>query len=650
MPAKRKRAAPTKVQDKSPMTRGAPAPKASEAKRQAPPTRRRGGQLLAARLALMILAPTLAVLGLETALRLAGYGYPTRFFVKMDDRQHFTTNPKFGWQFYPRETATIPHPLRLAVQKPEGAIRIFVLGESAAVGTPDPAFGFARILDVMLRQQYPARRFEVINAAMRGVNSHILLPIARDCARHQPDLFLVYMGNNEVIGLHSPEPKGVNLTSQLWLLRTIQRAKAAKVGQLLRDLPRAVGRSGGARARKQDMDYFRAHRLAQDHPRRAAVVKNFRANLEDICAIIRRSGAKGIIATVAVNLRDFPPLASLHRADLTATDQAQWDATYAQGKAAEQAGQWEQAVAHYLTAARLDDHYAELHFRLARCFLATGQPAKAREHFVAARDWDALQFRTDSQLNSVIRELAAGREQESLYLADVERAFAASPLTEHQIPGQTLFNDYVHFSFEGDYLVARTFLPVVAQALALGPPASPLPSRTECAERLAFTAWDDVNVLAAMVQFMGKPPFLDQLDHAQRQALAARLLRERQARLQPADLDRAIAVYRQAIQRDPDDWQLRYNLAGLFNDLGKPAAAVGELEVVVRLLPHLQPMRLAFGNALLQAGRLDDAVAQFEEAVRLAPDHAPAREALAKARARREGPGGRVRGSAPGQP
>ena len=65
------------------------------------------------------------------------------------------------------------------------------MGESAAAGTPDPAFGFARILEVMLRRQFPDRRIEVINAAMRGINSHIILPIARECVRLQPDLFIV---------------------------------------------------------------------------------------------------------------------------------------------------------------------------------------------------------------------------------------------------------------------------------------------------------------------------------------------------------------------------------------------------------------------------------------------------------------------------
>src|SRR5262249_23624577 len=158
-------------------------------------------------------------------LRLVGCGYPTHFFVKEDGGQRWMTNRKFGRRFQPRDTATSPYPALLPAQKAPGTARIFILGESAAQGTPAPAFGFARILEVMLRQQFPERRFEVINAAMRGINSHVVLPIARDCAEQSPDLFIVYLGNNEAIGLHAPDPNSFSFTPYLRLLRAGQWIK-----------------------------------------------------------------------------------------------------------------------------------------------------------------------------------------------------------------------------------------------------------------------------------------------------------------------------------------------------------------------------------------------------------------------------------------
>ena len=81
-------------------------------------------------------------------------GYPTSFFVKSEQRGHLTTNIHFGWH-YQQETLAEPQPCLIPIDKPQNAIRIFVLGESAAMGTPDPSFGFARILEVMLRRCLP---------------------------------------------------------------------------------------------------------------------------------------------------------------------------------------------------------------------------------------------------------------------------------------------------------------------------------------------------------------------------------------------------------------------------------------------------------------------------------------------------------------
>ena len=35
---------------------------------------------------------------------------------------------------------------------------------------------------------------------MTAINSHVILPIARECARRDGDLWIIYMGNNEMVG------------------------------------------------------------------------------------------------------------------------------------------------------------------------------------------------------------------------------------------------------------------------------------------------------------------------------------------------------------------------------------------------------------------------------------------------------------------
>ena len=42
------------------------------------------------------------------------------------------------------------------------------------MGDPDPAYGFSRYLEVMLREKFPSMKFEVVNTGSVAINSHVL--------------------------------------------------------------------------------------------------------------------------------------------------------------------------------------------------------------------------------------------------------------------------------------------------------------------------------------------------------------------------------------------------------------------------------------------------------------------------------------------
>jgi tetratricopeptide (TPR) repeat protein len=578
------------------------------------------------RFLITLVIPAALLLSAEAILRLVGYGHSARFFEATGQPGQLTTNPQFAWQFYSRQTSTTPTPILFNKTKAPDTRRIFVLGESAAAGTPDPAYGFARILELMLRASYPSNRFEVLNVAMRGINSHIILPIARECAELSPDLFVVYMGNNEMIGLHAPSPEELSFTGHRWLLRLGQTIKATRLGQLVGGLfPKTT-------APAQDLEYLLRQRLAWDDPKREAIYENFKANLGDICDVIRGAGARGVLATLAVNLRDFPPLGSLHRRDLGAGALAEWEKAFQEGVRAEGRGEFEAALGLYQSAAKIDEHYAELHYRLARCAAASGKTELARKHFGLARDWDALQFRGDSRVNASIRSLAAKRGPQ-FYLADVEQLLSATPGVAHGVPGGEYFHEHVHFTFDGDYRTAQTLLPVVSQGLGLPDPAVKLPARDECARLLAYTTMDELNVRAAMARQTSKPPFTGQLEHARRQGELERAVQERLQRATAADFEQASAIYREALARHPADWMLHYNYGNLLSQFNKPAC-LDEYDYVVRQFPRQRAFRLVYGNALLQAGRAAEAVAHFQAALSTDPHFKPALDGLAAARQR----------------
>ncbi|MCZ7639751.1 MAG: hypothetical protein M5U12_29120 [Verrucomicrobia bacterium] len=141
------------------------------------------------------------VAGAELILRGIGYGHPTGFLVHPDKAERlWTDNPFFLWRFMPPGLARWPAPIQLRTPKPAGVFRVLVLGESAAMGDPEPAFGFSRVLQVLLEARLPGQTVEVINTGIPAINSHIVRAIAADCRPAEADVWVLYLGHNEVLG------------------------------------------------------------------------------------------------------------------------------------------------------------------------------------------------------------------------------------------------------------------------------------------------------------------------------------------------------------------------------------------------------------------------------------------------------------------
>ena len=576
------------------------------------------------RVSLLILSPILFFGLLETGLRLGGYGYPTAFFIGPDAGGKWTTNHRFGWRFFPKSLARHPHPCELST-KPAGSVRIFILGSSAAMGTPDSSFSFGRILSVMLREQYPGTQFEVVNGAMAAINSHVALEIARDCAALEPDLFVLYMGNNEVVGPYGPGTVFQQWSPSLGMIRASLWVKSTRVGQLIGNVAGCFHRSEGTPSHWRGMEMFLNNPVTADDPRLTAVYVNYRRNLTDICDIARRARAVVVLSTVAVNLGDCPPLASLHRSDLTPGNLAEWAAMYRAGGDLEATSRWNEAAEQYEKAAKLDDRFAELHFRVGHCLMKTGRLAEARGRFELARDLDVLRFRADSRINGIIREVAGERKTAGVHLVDAERALAERSSDSKGMSGDDLFYEHVHLTFDGNHVLARAVLDQIREALpqlAALRTRGAIPSRQRCAELLALTPWDEYQSAADMVDMTSKAPFTNQFNHSLRQAEACRR-RDDLHRLAstPAAMQAAWRTYEAALAKEPDDWCLHHHFGRLAKQWGRPDVAVEHLRIAVEKLPWDAAIHNNLGNALADLGQVDEAIAHFHKALDINPDY-----------------------------
>ena len=342
----------------------------------------------------LVVLPLLLLGGTEAALRLAGYGYSTSFFkkIRVEGKDYFINNENFTLRFFPPQLARWPDPFIFPAVKPPGTIRIFIFGESAAMGDPQPSYGASRYMEVLLRQRFPEKKFEVINLGITAINSHVILPIARDCARHDGDFWIVYMGNNEMVGPFGAATVFGAKALPRSLVRFNLALQETRTGQLLVNTVRHLaGKSkntswGG-------MGMFIENQIPPGDPRKETVYQNFAANLHDIVATGMKSGAKVILNTVAVNLKDSPPFASLNNSNLPAADLQRFEQAFAGGKTLQSQSKQLTAADKFDQAIQLDPQYAEAHFRLAQCDLALGNTNAAAE-FQQACDLDALPFRT----------------------------------------------------------------------------------------------------------------------------------------------------------------------------------------------------------------------------------------------------------------
>ena len=512
-----------------------------------------------------IAIPLLLLVVVEICLRVFNVGYPTDLTqpCTIHGQPAACYNLFFPAPFFPPGMIKTPEAYAIPADKPAGTFRIFVLGESAAMGDPDPAYAFSRYLEMMLRQQFPQMKFKVINTGSVAINSHVLLPIARGLAEQRPDVFIIYSGNNEVVGPYGP---GTALTSSAMSLPVIRVnifLRSTRIGQLLTQVGTRKREWGG-------MEMF----LDKQVPASSSLMKytyaNFEANLRDTVVAARKSGAQVIVSTVATNLRDCAPFASQHRADLSQDDLRKWTALVQQASELEDARSYDQAMKFYVDALAIDDQYAELEFRIARCLWKMSKYPEADRHFERARDLDTLRFRADSRINEINRTVASSSPGVDL----VDAAALLSQQSLNGVVGSDLVYEHVHLTPLGNYLLARAMFQSIAGHVAGHPVAQGYAtSQAECDRLLAFTSYDHSRIANEMLQRLQRPPFTNQLNHSEQMF---RMMVDAQP---PAESpDQTEAEYRWALSQSPNDRILHYT-HGLFLFNFDRQAAVDELRL-----------------------------------------------------------------------
>lgn len=500
-------------------------------------------------------APVLFLGSVEAGLRIAGAGYEASFFLPHpEDGSRLVTNPRYGERFFPRRIARTPAPVVFAGKKSPGTLRVFVLGESAAMGFPDPVWGFARQLELILRGK-TGGQVEVINAAMTAIDSRIVREIAMECALFEPDWFVVYMGNNEFIGPFAGSSEVV-----AWTRMMMARMR---LGQWL------LARTQPSLQEWKGLETFRQNRITADDARVDRTYRAYRQNLLEIAQAGRKAGAKVILSTVAVNLRDCPPFA---------------------GDAARQ--------------------------------------AYSRGEFEKARDWDELRLRASSAVNRIVGEVA--RETGAIAIDAAGALHAdARHFYEHvhlNPEGNRALARLIAGAEAGtleETAWDRARMMGSIAALTARPPFSlqqgheAFQKHVEAEARAQRAAMDYTAAIANYNVMQRKEP--DNL-----------MLRERYAELlrESGRAEASVTEWRELIRRLPLVKNWHTGLAEAMLSLGRPKEAQEAAQRALELDSEFTPARLQIGLSRAQMGDLSGAVEEFEIALRSDPDSADAHNNL----------------------
>ena len=576
----------------------------------------------------IIVIPLVLFFLLEGLLTVVNYGYPVTFFIKKEceGQYQYVANHKIGWRYFPKPVAPRLHfPGHFPAIKGDNTYRIFVFGESAVQGDVLGNFSFTYMLNEMLKAHYPDIHFEVINTGMVAISSWTVLQFVKEMVKYQPDLFIIYCGNNEIVGPYGPGTVFASFGSRTFVKLQIW-ARSLKITQLLKSVRENIQQRLFKKKPVlwKGMEMFLEKQIPVDDDSLPVAIGNFRQNIKEMVEISQNHGVKVMVSTVASNVKDSPPFSSMHRADLSDRELMTWESLYQQGVSLERQDLFSKAIEIYHKAEKIDAAYAELNFRLANCYYHLGNYTKAKEYYIKARDKDTLRFRPSSAINQVIKQDYERQPIENFtQLVDIEKSFAeASP---EGIPGENLFYDHVHLNITGNYLAASIIFDSIinngwiSKVSTAETSEGSTCSKTECLKRLGYTKTDESKLLNKIIRVLSKPPFTNQLNH-ETYLRDLKLQYEKSAKGKNEEfMDKTVAAYKEALLLNPHNEGLRLRLASTYKQMGQYEQARDQYLKLLKMNPDKPQILHLLAKVYSKLGNSGKAIEYYQEAIKNRP-------------------------------
>ena len=403
---------------------------------------------------LSVALPFIAILFIEILLRVFHYGYNTNLFI--DDKNGYVHNNNEISKLFFNDDDIAPemyvqHFLKV---KPANTSRVFVLGESSALGFPYNHRGsFPRMLQYMVNTTCNNRKVEVINLAITAINSYALLYFTDEIIRMSPDAILIYTGHNEYYGALGvgSQQKGFVNRNFIKLIINLKRIKLVQFFFQFYSNCRDIFRSNNVKqesglmpkmARDKEIRY--GDKLYQDG------LMQFKNNLSELIIKYQKQHIPIYLSNVVCNEKGQKPFISKLAKN---TDTTQFMKFFTKAQRAYVTNNYDTALVYSLIANSLDSTYAMNNFILGDIYNYTTEFKVAKKYYKKAKEFDCLRFRAPEAINQIIFDEC--EKHDNVYFVNSLSLFTEK--SHNGICGNDLFIDHLHPNLSGNFVIAQAF-------------------------------------------------------------------------------------------------------------------------------------------------------------------------------------------------
>ena len=458
---------------------------------------------------ILVLIPFIIFLILELALRTFGYADDLRFVssIERNGKEYYTINQLVGKRYFNKDRMYYRKGSHdyFEVNKSPQTIRIFCLGASTMAGFP---YEYNALPSEFLRDRltaaFPGKNIEVINTAIAATNSFTVDEFASELVKYKPDLFIVYMGQNEFYGVYGVGST-ISVGKNRSLIKTYLWLGHFKTFILLKDIINSLSGMFGSNDTQENkvlMEEMAKTSIKFNSEDYITAVNTFRENYEDVIDIARENNIPILISSLVRNEKSLHPFVSFHSESISDSSKNLNNKFYSLGLESKNNHDYQAAVEYLVKSLAIDSTPADVHFTLGKCYENLGRYDEAEKQYSLAADYDGLRFRAPSEFNKIVFSLS---RQYHVPMADVKSGFQEN--SDNGIVGSELLVDHVHPNIKGYFLLAKTWFVAMKQNNLLG--LSPAVSESDSLiwKETAVTQLDSLIGALKIMELKSRPPF-----------------------------------------------------------------------------------------------------------------------------------------------